>query len=244
MSLSCRKRPALWLVFATLLVVIACGALLAKKPTPPPPPEPTAPVEYHMTYIDDLGFDESIITGINNVPIIVGWFLDYDTAEYHAWGWTEETGTQLMDSLSTLWFDMETGTLVDGWVARVAYDINESNQIVGHALKGDVKRAFLYEDGVGFYLLPRLGDGDYRSARGISESGIVLGYYEQSVSYIWTPQFPDSVFPIGIGFPNGISDGFFLWEKGFQFSNQRELYSYDFTEAGELEFNLDTVVLS
>ena len=85
MSLSCRKRPALWLVFATLLVVIACGALLAKKPTPPPPPEPTAPVEYHMTYIDDLGFDESIITGINNVPIIVGWFLDYDTAEYHAW---------------------------------------------------------------------------------------------------------------------------------------------------------------
>ena len=69
MSTSSRKRPAIWFVFTTLLVVVACGVVLAKKPVKPPEPDP-APVKYRILWVDP--WEDMVLHDINDNLTVVG----------------------------------------------------------------------------------------------------------------------------------------------------------------------------
>ena len=152
------------------------------------------PVEYQLTWVD--GGDGSSLLDINNSGVAVGRiYFEFGDGSYinRAIRWTRLTGVKQLDDLSNEWIDLNTNSSVTGWSASTAADINDSGRIVGYADKeGEDRRAFIFDDAFGFWLLPTVGVGTHLGFA-INEQGDVLGDYRVNGDFLdchvfyWTP---------------------------------------------------------
>ena len=81
---------------------------------------------------------------------------------YPAIRWNAETGLVDISELDAPWFDLETNEVVLGWRFESAMDSNEAGQIAGLAKDGVSVRAALFDEFLGFVLLPRAEQSPYR----------------------------------------------------------------------------------
>jgi len=220
----------------------------------------TAPVEYHVTFLPKLpnqtATSPAQIWAINSSGTAVGRCYVSDGTGYHAIRWTVESGLEDISSLDAPWFDLESEAIVDGWIFRSAFDINEAGQIAGFGWDGVAKRAVVYDPVTGFTLLPKppasFDQGDY-GLYAINENGEVQGRcYDlsgYSKTFLWTPVNPDTIHVIepaltttftsegGIGTNTFMTSTFVGSGENRVFS----LYTFAFVN-GALEYEpLDTV---
>ncbi len=187
----------------------------------PPPPTNTSPVEYRLTWLGPMTTFLSV-GNLNNEGEAIGWHGDADGV-YRAVHLTEASGIQLLDDLYPrdpvsglpIWYDLDAGSYVYGWMTHNGKQINNAGQMVGSADQEGQRRAFLFDEAVGFTLLPTdptAGAGEY-SGFCISEGGSVLvkfllgGDYSQSQFYLWTPANPTKLHLLAVGSPYGSAVG-------------------------------------
>ena len=231
-----------------LVVLIASTALAGKPPKDDPPP--AVPVEYQLTWVD--GWDESIfsseILDLNDCGVAVGFLRNLDGSNV-AFRWTEQSQLQRLDELSTTWLDLNTNSLVGGWTASKAWDVNEAGQIVGTAIKvGEYTRTFVYQDSVGFKLLPTTSSAGTYWGASINEAGDVMGEHGINGSYLdtslffWSPQKPGTTTLLLPGYYwrsySKMTDVFF--PATLPNGNVPDLYLYDVDGAGTIAYQFDT----
>jgi hypothetical protein len=225
MSRTTKFRFSLWLVALPLFL---SNSALADPPV-------VVPVKYHATFVGPLpNTTATWLWGMNDLGVAVGksQFPDHSGAAVR---WTMAAGLEDMNSLSTLWFDLETNTYVEGWKASWGRDINNSGQITGKAVNGTLARAFFYDERTGFWLLPRLGTAN-NQANHINEYGEIQGYDYSGAAFIWTPDYPNAVAPITPPAADyGIGTNTFL--AAVQSPSSSNLYSFNFV-GGSLVYSL------
>ncbi len=250
---------------AAAAIAIAAAGVNAKKPTPPPPPEPV-PVEYQLTFFDEGDYpavNNSQGTAINDSGVVVGYFAG-DNLSNSGWAgfrWTPGVGTEILDDLSTFWYEYDPATdsyvEATGWETQWARDINESGQIVGHAIKIEEDdsytiRPFIFTEGLGFYLLPmpNVEIGTWQATM-INDNGDVMGTcydtdpntpYGTFYLFFWSPLNPDvtSILMYGVMFTkySTMGENYFSLEQ----DGVLAIYAYQVDENGILDYELDTVL--
>ncbi len=228
-------KAARCLLLAVPIMLITCELAQGGKPAPP-----TAPVEYHVTFLKWLPNGSATwLNGMNDDGIAVGTVQIPSTpsspAISFAVRWTLAGGLQDINSSESIWTDLENDTRVYGWTASHGRDINNRGQITGKAVKGDLARAYFFDGNSGFWLLPRLGTEDNK-ANHINEYGEIQGYDDSGYAFLWSPDYPMTVgaVPATSVLPDwGIGTDTFLEFK----PSALNLYSFDFV-GGALVYNL------
>lgn len=244
-----------------VLVALVCIPMAVGKKPPKDPPPPDAPIEYQLTFIDPLVAGSTTkVKDTNNQGVVVGYSVvvpgtDYSSDDWRAIMWAAASGTVDMNTLTDVWFDLETGNFVDGWIAIYAAGINESLQVVGTARKEGFSRSFFYESGQGFYLLPypETLPAPRNVARRINEQGVVIGEFtadpdsnNYEYPYIWDPNNPGVVHIVDDFQPDpgfvyadslDINDNYFVIRKQDEGSTGFRVYSFGF-DAGNLVYSL------
>lgn len=122
-----------------------------------------------MTDLGTLGGTTSRAYSINDRGEVVGSSTIPGSSTSHMFRWTPDTG------------------MVDlGAYNGIAYDINDSSQIVAYGSTAGGYGGVIYQSGV-FQALPLI-DGRYITPRRISDTGVVIGYTTSNTPVVWDAQ--------------------------------------------------------
>lgn len=166
-------------------------------------------VNHYLTgYTQELGTlgngRDSRAYGINNNGKVVGWSNTLADGSDHQ-AFVYDTATNSMDALQ--------GPILGG-ARSFAFDINDSDQIVGTATTANGSaNAFLYQNGQATNL-GSLDNSGYSEARGINESGQVTGFSLDSDKNYTAFIYDDVNGMQSLGGMGGDSEGYDINSKG------------------------------